>query len=168
MSITQAPHTLRSHYARPPAIDLFAPQPGVARNADLYILRQILHEWSDKYAAKILTQLRVAAGPQSKLLVIESVLLYACDQPPEELAVKGTQALVPPAPLLPNLGGANARLYYGDVLMLAIYNGQERTVLHFAELFRSTGWELKERGDLEAFCFVNQEHERILERSYKA
>ncbi|TFY82517.1 hypothetical protein EWM64_g1487 [Hericium alpestre] len=126
-------------------IDMFAAQPAVGQNADLYILRQILHDWSDKYAAKILTQLRAAAGSKSKLLVIESILSYACEQPADELTISGAQAkVVAPAPLLPNFGGAGAPSYFGDLLMLAIQNGQERTLLHFSNLLKSTGWELKE------------------------
>jgi O-methyltransferase domain len=41
---------------------------------DTYVLSGILHDWDDEAAAKILSSIRVAARPQARLFVIESVI----------------------------------------------------------------------------------------------
>ena len=52
--------------------DFFTEQP--VKNADVYILRWILHDWSDKYAARILQALVPALKPGARVLVIEQVM----------------------------------------------------------------------------------------------
>ncbi len=47
------------------------------QGADVYLLRSILHDWSDVYCGQILNRLREAARPRSKLVVIDVVLSYA-------------------------------------------------------------------------------------------
>ena len=54
------------------AHDFFKDQP--IKDADIYILRWILHDWSDKYAAQILRALIPALKPGAKVLVLEQVL----------------------------------------------------------------------------------------------
>ena len=51
------------------AHDFFTPQP--VRNADVYLLRWILHDWPDKYAIQILKALVPALKPGAKVLVNE-------------------------------------------------------------------------------------------------
>ena len=52
--------------------DFFAAQP--VKDADIYILRWILHDWSDKYATRILQQLTPALKSGARILIIEQVL----------------------------------------------------------------------------------------------
>lgn len=52
--------------------DFFEEQP--IKDADVYILRWILHDWSDKYAARILQRLIPALKLGAKILVLEQVL----------------------------------------------------------------------------------------------
>lgn len=52
--------------------DFFTEQP--VKNADVYALRWILHDWSDKYAVRILQALIPALKPGARILVIEQVL----------------------------------------------------------------------------------------------
>lgn len=52
--------------------DFFAEQP--VKDADIYILRWILHDWSDKYATRILQALAPALKSGARVLVIEQVL----------------------------------------------------------------------------------------------
>lgn len=127
------------------AHDIFSPQPDAYKNPAVFILRSILHDWSDAYATRILKHLRSAAGPETKLVVIDHVLPYSCpsDFGTEE-SVKGLNPPLPPAPLLANMGGAGSLQYSLDILMLSIQNGQERTSSHFVTLLKNTGWELKE------------------------
>jgi 6-hydroxytryprostatin B O-methyltransferase len=43
-------------------------------DADIYIMRQILHDWPDEEAKTILRNLRPAMKPTAKLLIMETVL----------------------------------------------------------------------------------------------
>ncbi|KAL8722514.1 MAG: hypothetical protein Q9225_001030 [Loekoesia sp. 1 TL-2023] len=52
--------------------NFFHDQP--VKGAEVYILRWILHDWSDTYATKILRALASALSPKSKLLICEAVL----------------------------------------------------------------------------------------------
>jgi 6-hydroxytryprostatin B O-methyltransferase len=54
------------------AHDFFTPQP--IQNADVYLLRFICHDYSDKYAAKILASITPAMGPNSRIVVVESIV----------------------------------------------------------------------------------------------
>lgn len=51
----------------------------VPQGADVYILKNVLHDWSDDHAVRILRNCRCAMGPQTKLLVIETVLPLSAD-----------------------------------------------------------------------------------------
>jgi hypothetical protein len=52
--------------------DFFTEEP--VRNADVYFMRRILHDWSDKYAVKVLQNIVPAMGPKSRILICELVL----------------------------------------------------------------------------------------------
>ncbi|KAK5321117.1 hypothetical protein LTR93_006359 [Exophiala xenobiotica] len=54
------------------AHDFFEPQP--IKNADVYLLRFICHDHSDKYAAKILANIVSAMGPTSRIIIMDGVL----------------------------------------------------------------------------------------------
>ncbi|KAJ9657495.1 hypothetical protein H2198_004256 [Neophaeococcomyces mojaviensis] len=54
------------------AHNFFTPQP--VKDADVYLLRFICHDYSDKYAAKILQSLVPALGPKSKVLIFDGVM----------------------------------------------------------------------------------------------
>lgn len=51
--------------------DFFAEVP---KGADAYVMKHILHDWSDELATKILKAIRAAIGPAGKLLVVEMVV----------------------------------------------------------------------------------------------
>ena len=61
------------------AHDFFTEQP--VKEANFYLLRQILHDWSDKYAVKILRSLLSAMGKDSAIIVMEQVLPDPGDVP---------------------------------------------------------------------------------------
>ncbi|KAG6915443.1 hypothetical protein DXG01_011473 [Tephrocybe rancida] len=92
--------------------DFFTPQP--VANASVFILKQILHNWADPYSAKILRALRAAAMPETKLVLIDNIVAYACHDPTigSTLGFKYKEA---PAPLLPNYGAANIMPYILDL-----------------------------------------------------
>ncbi|KAL4930345.1 S-adenosyl-L-methionine-dependent methyltransferase [Aspergillus undulatus] len=56
------------------AHDFFTPQPASLHGADVYLLRSVLHDWSDKYAAMILRSLTPALKKGSIVLINERVV----------------------------------------------------------------------------------------------
>lgn len=54
------------------AHDFFTPQPV---KADVYILRHVLHDWSDKYCIQILRNLVASMKPSSKIIVNDDVMV---------------------------------------------------------------------------------------------
>ncbi|KAF7349735.1 hypothetical protein MSAN_01700300 [Mycena sanguinolenta] len=121
--------------------DFHTPQPIL--NADVFMLRYIVHNWSDEHFVKILRHLRDAAQPTTKLLVIDKILVSAARVPDSgEEAIPGSARPSAPAPLLPNWGVGKAEVYYVDVLMHCIFGGVERTLKHFMEVFAKGGWKL--------------------------
>jgi quercetin dioxygenase-like cupin family protein len=87
----------------------------VPSGGDLYILKNILHDWADKQAIAILRACRKAMSDNSRLLVVESVL-----QPGNE----------------PGLGKLM------DMNMLVIHGGLERTEAEYAALLCQSGFVL--------------------------
>ena len=82
----------------------------------MFIVRAIVHDWSDDYCVKFLSQLRAAATPTTQLIVIDNVIPYACVDSPT-LEIEGAANVRPPAPapLLPNFGAASLVTYLADI-----------------------------------------------------
>ncbi|QOV47688.1 methyltransferase [Streptomyces chromofuscus] len=83
--------------------------------ADVYVLSQILHDWADRDAVRILQRCREAMGADSRLLIVEHVL-------PE------------------NAGAGAAGLL--DLHMLVLLGGQERTRVQWESLLARGGFRL--------------------------
>jgi C-methyltransferase len=89
--------------------DFFASSP---KGQDIYILSQILHDWNDENSLRILTQIRQAMRPDSRLLIVEAVL-----------------------------PGDNAN-HFGnlyDMAMLILLGGKERTETEYKALVAKAG-----------------------------
>lgn len=82
--------------------NFFNPQP--VKGAGLYLLRFIMHDWSDERAKVILKHLRDAADPSSKLILFDRIAVHTCESSFFTLA-SGNEV---PYPLLPCLGIAGA------------------------------------------------------------
>ncbi len=93
--------------------DFFA---GVPKDADAYMMKYIIHDWSDERAGVILRHCRDAMRPRGRVLVIEHVIAK---------------------------GNAPDWAKLLDVNMLALLTGRERTLEQFRALFRSAGLHLK-------------------------
>lgn len=103
--------TINHHQAH----DFFKPQP--VRNASIFLLKQIMHDWPDLYASKILTSLREVAQDETKLILIDSLMPFACHDPSADHCtdIPGAVAKEAPSPLLANYGVANEMAYNGDL-----------------------------------------------------
>jgi hypothetical protein len=88
----------------------------IPAGGDAYILRQILHDWDDARAAKILENCRRAMGAAGKVLVIEGVIV-----PDYRKALPVLQL---------------------DLELLVNYGGRQRAEAEYAALFAAAGFRL--------------------------
>ncbi|KAJ7140426.1 S-adenosyl-L-methionine-dependent methyltransferase [Mycena filopes] len=102
------------------AHDFFDAQP--VKDADVFFLRHIMHNWSNARAIEILKNLRNAARPTTQLIIDDEI--------------------VPLTPLLPNWGTARAEPYLFNILMRTLLGGSERTLAGFQDVLRQAGWDL--------------------------
>lgn len=84
--------------------------------ADAYVLMEVIHDWSDDDAAKILAAVHRAAPADARLLIVE--------------------ALVPETP-----GPHFAKVL--DIIMLAVTGGRERTPSEYDALLQAAGFRLE-------------------------
>ncbi|KAF7363224.1 S-adenosyl-L-methionine-dependent methyltransferase [Mycena venus] len=121
----------------------FGPQS--VKDAGIFLLRLVVHDWSDAYALKILKHLRDAAQSTTKLIVIENVVPLVCGEDESFKHIPGAvPTTLPPKPLLPNYGIVNMVPYFVDIQMMAILRGCERTFPHYWDLLKKAGWEIEE------------------------
>lgn len=126
------------------AYDFFKPQP--VKNADVFVLRAIAHDWPTSHAIKILKRVREAAVPgKSKLLIMDSVPNYACRSMPEGVEeIVGIENLAPVVPdeVLPNLGRGSGWNTLLDMVMLCSLQGQERMIGDQMDMCKAAGWKI--------------------------
>ncbi|GIF08508.1 methyltransferase [Actinoplanes siamensis] len=84
----------------------------VPAGADLYLLKGVLHNWSDADAVTLLRNCRTAMTPESRLLLIEAVVPPGDDFHPSKVL---------------------------DVAMMIVYGGRERTLTEHIELLDEAG-----------------------------
>ena len=84
-------------------------------SADCYLIMQVIHDWDDAKAARILAAIRTAAAPGAKLLLIECIV-------PEDSTPSWTKML--------------------DLQMLTLLSGKERTEKEYSEMLRTAGFRL--------------------------
>ncbi|KAK0458974.1 O-methyltransferase-domain-containing protein [Desarmillaria tabescens] len=107
-------------------------------DASVFLLKQITHDWSDQYVARILRHLRHASTATTKLVLVDCIIPHTCRAP--QVTIPGADFPTPPAPLLANMGAANASPYFTDLSMYVHFNGQDRTLAHIVELLNRAGW----------------------------
>jgi hypothetical protein len=90
-------------------------------DGDLYLLRQILHDWDDEHCRALLRNCRDAMSPGAKLMIIEL------------LAEKRDHT---------GLAGEMTALM--DLYMLSIFDGKERTRAEFIQLLTDCGFAMCE------------------------
>jgi hypothetical protein len=92
--------------------DMFSSVPA---GADAYIMKHIIHDWSDDRCIQLLQACRKGANPGGKLLVVDSVIQPGNDFSPGKFL---------------------------DLQMMIFPSGCERTEKQFRELFAASGWRL--------------------------
>src|SRR4029079_5027155 len=85
---------------------------GVPRGGDVYLLKNVLHDWPDDAARRILQACRAAMLPTAHLFVVEQV--------------------VP-------VGNTESAAKWADLTVLVNFAGRERTEAEFRDLFASAG-----------------------------
>jgi len=85
--------------------------------ADAYILRSVIHDWSDQEASAILKNVRAAAKPDSRAFLVERIV-------PETAEYSFTKWI--------------------DLHMLAYFGGQERTAGEYRRLLEDAGFEVEQ------------------------
>lgn len=113
------------------------------QSQDVYYLRNIIHNWPDADALKILTNVCNAMGHNSCLLLHDYVLQSLV---PSSDIINGTEKA--PSPLLPNYGGGVMRSHYLDMRMLLLYNAKERTFDELVALGKLAGLNFKKIWDM--------------------
>lgn len=111
------PETVRDEASYPKRLTFVAGDffESVPAGADAYVISTILHDWPDEDARRILETVRAAAGPESRLILVEAIIGH-----PGQMA--GTVWL--------------------DLLMLVIAAGRERTEEEWRALLTATDWEV--------------------------
>jgi hypothetical protein len=84
--------------------------------ADGYLLMEVIHDWSDQDAIKILKAVRKAASKDARLLIIEALV-------PETAGPHFSKML--------------------DIIMLAVTGGRERTPSEYQGLLQAAGFQLE-------------------------
>ncbi|CCM06253.1 uncharacterized protein FIBRA_08502 [Fibroporia radiculosa] len=96
--------------------DFFTAQ--AIKGAGAYLLRRILHDWSDENCIIILKHLKNAMTPSSRILIIDHVL---------HPTVESGQLKSAPPPLPANYGIAHMFSIMDDLDIMSLMNGMERT-----------------------------------------
>ena len=86
---------------------------------DAYVLKQIVHDWSDEKATTILATCRKARGSGARVIVVERILPARAEE-----------------------SASSRRVFMGDVQMLVNLGGRERTEEEFRALFQGAGLRL--------------------------
>ena len=86
-------------------------------SADAYVLMEVVHDWANDDAMRILTAVRRAAPRTARMLIVETLV----SESPEARFGKTL-----------------------DIIMLAVTGGRERTRSEYSQLLAATGWRLTE------------------------
>ncbi|KAJ7264744.1 S-adenosyl-L-methionine-dependent methyltransferase [Mycena rebaudengoi] len=123
-----------------------------AAGQDIYHIRNTIHNWADASVIVILKNVAKAMGPNSRLLIHDYVLQHL--NRPESSTRSETLLDIAPAPLLPNFGAGNVRMYNQDITMLLMYNSKERTLQDSVNLAAEAGLALSKAWDLGETCIL--------------
>ena len=126
------------------------------------------HDWPDAESIKILSGVKKAMAPHSRVLIRRSysdltskytyIPLHPEEyiiQPANRVPDEKSPVKQAPEPLLPNYGGGRIRQYNLDLHMMALLNSEERRLPEYIRLGEAAGlefvklWDLGEMGLVE-------------------
>ncbi|KAH8697070.1 S-adenosyl-L-methionine-dependent methyltransferase [Talaromyces proteolyticus] len=128
------PRVLESNRASFQAQNFF--EVNTTKNAPIYFLRHVLHDWPDAEATKLLKNLAAVMSARSKILICEHIVLptYRSNSAPDDTE---PEPFIAPEPLLPNWGASfTSRL---DLHVLSCINSKQRTEDDFKNLAARAG-----------------------------
>jgi hypothetical protein len=129
------------------------------------------HDWPDDDCIKILSGVRKAMAPHSRLLVRKSHFNFVSKilaknklknfhpdeyiiQPANRVPEEQAPVKQAPEPMLPNYGAGRIRQYNLDVQMMLMLNSQERRLPDFIKLGEASGLEFVKLWDLGEMSLV--------------
>ncbi|KAK0234213.1 S-adenosyl-L-methionine-dependent methyltransferase [Armillaria fumosa] len=118
------------------AFDFLVESP--VKGCDVYLLKNVLHNWPDKECKRILRGVGNVMSTESRLLICDYIIQHATR---DKTALKSIGAIPAPEPLLPNYGSGRMTQYNIDVEMMCVCNSQERSLDHFVRLGKEAGWQ---------------------------
>jgi len=90
-------------------------------------MKHILHDWPDVNCVKVLKALWDASSANTKLVLMEFLVPYACHDPSgEHSSIPGLVPPEAPAPLLANYGAVNGMTYNADMVVCISYTSLQR------------------------------------------
>ena len=93
--------------------DMFSSSTSQVPSADAYIMKMILHDWSDEECVKILSNIHRSSPEYARLFIAEHLI---------------------PGPNIPHF----SKLF--DIHMMCVASGKERTVDEYSTLLEQSGW----------------------------
>ncbi|KAG2109388.1 O-methyltransferase-domain-containing protein [Suillus discolor] len=123
------------------------------KDKDIYYLRNIIHNWDDRESTIILSNIRKALGPNSRVLIHDYVLRQLSRK---QAVIEASEfgVVLAPEPLLANFGVGNIRSYQQDMTMLFAHNAKERTLQDFLALATAARLKLEKVWDLAESCVL--------------
>lgn len=135
------PRDIESGILKVEAHDFFQSQPRIG-NEYSFILRHILHDWPDKEAATILSNIARALGPKSRILIVEMIVVPNVDS---TATTSAKSFLLDGNDKRPNycvpshFGSASKPVNAFSVHMLSLVNGCERSLREWESLINGCG-----------------------------
>ncbi|KAK7057698.1 O-methyltransferase gedA [Favolaschia claudopus] len=109
-------------------------QQNIVNGAEIYMLRYIMDDWNDEACIKILSAIKASMTHQSKVLIVEALLIPAWLPPSAISTLK-----IAPEPLLPNYGSPQRFIHCRDLNMMNLINGTERTASEMTSVVERAG-----------------------------
>ncbi|KZT42315.1 S-adenosyl-L-methionine-dependent methyltransferase [Sistotremastrum suecicum HHB10207 ss-3] len=160
--------------------DFFTEQP-LKGDGYVYTLKWVIHDWPEQQSIEILSQIAKAAGPKSRILVIDNIVTpvhtaststqngsatpasSSSDEEEQSVIVKELEALsgkktytpIAPPPFVPaNFGVSSLFPLQLGVSMEAALNACERTLSEFQKIFDGAGLKLRKVHHLRSWVSI--------------
>lgn len=137
----ECPEAIQENRIEFEPIDFLSESP--IKDCNVYLLKNIIHDWPDEACVKILTGVRKAMAPYSRVLVQEYILQHASRLPDDQ-----SEFIQAPQPLLPNYGVGRLRQYNLDIDMMTMLNSEERRLEDFIRLGDEAGLKFEKLWDI--------------------